>query len=254
MTEPDVLPGGEEVPEVPPRRWWVAALVLLVAGAVLATFIPGLLPRETTNTGSGFVVAPGYVLTAAHVVQGAREIALYREGRRWRAVAVAESPDLDLALLRVDGAPPWPATPLGGDPVWPGEEVAAVGHPAGALRPLVLPTRVAGVGLSVVSEGTVLRDLVATEDPFAPGYSGSPLVDAAGHVVGVVLGRLNYGDGPGAAFGYALSASRAAGWLAGLAVAPSLVSKTASGPLRGAEVLARVGPSVVRVEARLPGR
>lgn len=254
MTEPNGLPLGEEIPEVPPRprRWWVGGLVLLLVGAVLATFIPGLLPRESTGSGSGFVVSPGYVLTAAHVVRGAREIVVYGGGRRYRALTVAENPDLDLALLRVEGGLSLPAAPLAVDLPWPGEEVAAVGHPAGAVQPLVLSTRVAGTGLSVVSDGTLLRDLIATTDPFSPGYSGSPLVNAAGQVVGVVLGRLSSRDGFGPGLGYALSAHRAAEWLTAQGGAFSLVYDRPSGPLREAEILTQVGPAVVRVEARLP--
>lgn len=256
MTELDGLPLGEEIPEVPPRprRWWVVGLVLVVAGAVLATFIPGLLPRESTGSGSGFVVAPGYVLTAAHVVQGAREITVYGEGRRYRASTVAESPDLDLALLRVGGGLLLPAAPLAADPPWPGEEVAAVGHPAGAVRPVVLSTRVAGTGLSVVSDGTLLRDLIATTDPFPAGYSGSPLVNAASQVVGVVLGRLSYRDGSGPELGYTLSVHQAAQWLTSQGGGFFLVSGVPPGPLREEEILTQVGPSVVRVEARLPPR
>lgn len=256
MTDEDLPVEGEgELPEAPPRprRWWVAGLALLVAGALLAAFIPGLLPREKTGFGTGFVISPwGQVLTAAHVVEGATEITVHWDGRGYRAIPVALSAELDLALLLVEGAPPLPVAALAGERPGQGEALAAVGHPGGAIRASSLSTRVAGVGWSVVSDGTVLRDLIATTDPFRPGYSGAPLVNAAGQVVGIVLGRLNYGSASGPQFGYAVSIHRAADWLAGRGMALSFAPGEPSIPRGQAEVLELVVPSVVRIETRLP--
>ncbi|MCX7750323.1 MAG: serine protease [Candidatus Bipolaricaulota bacterium] len=235
------IPLEEEVPERPrPRRWWIPAVALLVAGTLLALLIPGLLPREGTGSGTGFVVGDGYVLTAAHVVEGAREIAVYREGRRYPATSVAVNPGEDLALLRVEGLPSLSPLPWAPGSVV-GERGVAVGYPHGSSQPVARWTAVAGVG------GSGARGAVYTTDPFAKGSSGAPLVNASGHVVGIVTGNVASG---GDEFGVATPASRAAAWLRSLGV-PVEIS-LAGDPLPPAEVEARTRASVLRVEARLP--
>lgn len=255
MTEETIFPIGEgEQPQTPsrPRRWWVAAAALLLAATLVATLIPGLLPREKTGSGTGFIVAEeGYVLTAAHVVQGAAEITVFHNGRGHRATLIAVSVEHDLALLVIEDSPPLPVAALAeGRPEF-GDAVTAVGHPSGATRPIALSTHVAGTGWWAVGpESTVLRDLIATRDTFRPGYSGSPLVNAAGQVVGIVTGSVTSGSGQ--AFGFAVSIQRAAGWLASRGMTLPLHPRHPGPPLSEADLAARVSASVVRVEARFP--
>ncbi len=250
MAEGEVFPIQEEEESlgVPsrPRRWWVAGVVLMVAGALLATVIPGLLPQERTGSGTGFVIAEGgYVLTAAHVVRGATEVTVRWEGRGHRATTIAVSAEHDLALLLMEDAPPIPVATLAKDRPGFGDVVTAVGHPTGAAQPIALTTLVVGVGWWAVGpEGTVLRDLIATQEPFRPGYSGAPLVTEAGQVVGIVTGSLTSRNGQ--ELGFAVSISRAADWLAGRGMPLPLVlgSETANVDL--------ISASVVRVETRFP--
>lgn len=255
MTEDEAFPAdGDALPETPPRpqRWWIAGIALAVAGALLATFIPGLLPRERTGSGTGFVIAMGgYILTSAHVVRGATEITVHWSGRGYNASIVTLNSDYDLALLVCDSLPPVPAVAVAGGRPELGDPVTAVGHPGGTRHPTARSTTVAGVGWwAVGADGNVLRDLVATDDPFRPGYSGSPLVNEAGHVVGIVTGSVT--SGTGKQFGFAVSIQQAAGWLAGRGMALSLESERPASALREADLLSRVAPSVVRVESRLP--
>jgi len=253
MIEDGGLPVGEEPPAIPPRRRpWVPLFVLLLAGALLAVYIPGLLPEERTGSGTGFAIREGaYILTAAHVVRGATEIVVRWEGRTYRATALALSVEHDLALLLAEDAPPIPAAVLANDRPKFRDQVTAVGHPTGAAQPIPLLTRVSGVGWWAVGpEGAVLRDLIATQDPFRPGYSGAPLVNEAGQVVGIVTGSVTSASGQ--EFGFAVSIQRAVDWLAGRRLALPLGSERPSSTLREAEILALVAPSVVRIEARLP--
>jgi len=246
------LPGEEERagPTPRPGRWWVALVVLAVAGAFLANLFPGFLPRERVGSGTGFVIAEGgYVLTAAHVVAGATEITV-RGDRRWlRAITVATSTERDLALLRVEEPLPMPVAVVARDRPKLGEVVTVVGHPARSARPIVLSTHVAGVRWSAAGpEGTVLRDLIATQDPFQPGYSGAPLVNAFGEVVGVVAGNLTRTGG--LTYGFAVSIQRAAAWLAGHGV--RFLFRQPSAPLSETELADLIGASVVQVQARTP--
>lgn len=243
MPEEELPLPEEVVPESPrPRRLWVPALALLVAGALLALLIPGLLPREGTGSGTGFVVGEGYVLTAAHVVDGAVSITVHLGGRPYRANVVEANPRDDLALLWVERLPRVAALPWAPRLEGVGDQVVAVGHPHGTGSPAARWTAVAGMGGS-----GPLRLVLYTADPFAKGYSGAPLVDRAGQVVGVVTGNVASG---GVELGVATPASRAAPWLAGLGV--PLPLSFGGDPLTPSEVEARIQGSVVRIEARFP--
>ncbi|MFH1609198.1 MAG: serine protease [Candidatus Bipolaricaulota bacterium] len=256
MNEEQPLPEAWEapLPEVQPRprRWWVPFLVLVVAGALLAMFIPGLLPQERAGSGTGFVIAEGgYILTAAHVVRGADEITVRWEGRRYRATTVATNTEHDLALLLMEDAPPMPVAVLGRDPPELGDEATAVGYPTGTARSTSLTTSVAGLGWWAVGpDGTVLRDLIATREPFRPGYSGAPLVNASGEVVGVVTGSLTATSGR--EFGFAVSIRKAAEWLRTRGVTLPVTSGKPDITLSGTEIAGIIGDSVVRVEVHFP--
>jgi hypothetical protein len=51
--------------------------------------------------GGGLAVAPGKILTSAHVIAGAPNITVYARGLAWQATVTAFDPTLDLAMLQV---------------------------------------------------------------------------------------------------------------------------------------------------------
>lgn len=152
-----------------------------------SAYVPG-----PTSSGSGFVVSRegGFVLTNKHVVRGCAQVKVRADGGKPRSAAVqAFDPDDDLALLRV-ALPNGPSATFREDPaVRPGDDVVAVGYPlAGLLADQVN-----------VSTGTVNAlaglyndlHLLQMSAPVQPGSSGGALFDASGHVVGVVVTKLN---------------------------------------------------------------
>jgi S1-C subfamily serine protease len=145
-----------------------------------------VLACDGRRTGSGTVVAPGLVVTAAHVVQRSLRIAIVAEGVTVEARVVAVDPvGRDLALVAADG-------PLGiagvapGRPVRPGEGLVAHGHPAGG-PPAALP--VAAVAIMEASTFHLAGQRVLIVGGALPeGMSGGPVVDRRGALVGVALG------------------------------------------------------------------
>jgi S1-C subfamily serine protease len=228
-------------------------LVLVVAGALLVAFVPGLYLQERVGSGTGFVIGEaGYILTAAHVVRGARQVTVEWAGRRYRAAVVATTADHDLAVVAVAGARPMPRAVLGNsDFVHIGDEVTAIGYPEGRAWPTALTTEVLGVGWRAIGpEDAVLTDLLAVRDPFRAGYSGAPLVNASGEVVGVVAGNLSTGGGQEA--GFAVSVNLARVWLAGRGISLPPVASSQGVALSPAEVVQAVQRSVVRIEVQVP--
>jgi serine protease Do len=150
------------------------------------------------SIGSGFVIdAEGYIITNAHVVNGAQRIqialpagnadgtlatALSTRTRIIPAQIVGTSTELDLALLKVDGVK-LPALPMATySQLRQGEMVFAFGSPNG-LRNSLTHGLVSAVARQVDSDSPQI--FVQTDTPINPGNSGGPLVNIRGEVVGV---------------------------------------------------------------------
>lgn len=145
-------------------------------------------PQKTVRTGSGFLVASGYVVTNDHVAGDCEEILIRRDRNVYKGRLVISTKIPDLALIEVKelqrSAPPnIRVTAL------LGEDITVAGHPlAGLLADDLVVTfgqvnALAGLG----NDPTVLQ----ISAPVQPGNSGGPLVDRAGNIVGVVVSKLN---------------------------------------------------------------
>jgi len=143
--------------------------------------------RRGGSGGSGVVIAPdGYVLTNAHVVDGADEVeVVFVAGATYRAPVVGTDAATDLALVRVLG-PSLPAAELGdSDALRVGQLVIAIGDPLG-LQSTVTTGVVSALGRSLrAKDGRIIENVIQTDAALNPGNSGGPLVDTHGKVVGV---------------------------------------------------------------------
>ena len=183
--------------------------------------------------GSGVVVAPGRVLTNAHVVELVRSepnimiVIIPSQGTRsYRGKVAAYSPGNDLALVSFEGADLPIATFYSGAPT-DGEQVTAIGYPGAVdraqgmsiediIQPMS-PVRTAGT----VSAGRASKqfDTVLHTAPMATGNSGGPLVDSCGRVLGInSFGSLS--DGNDAEYGFAVSNREIASFLRQASVQP----------------------------------
>ena len=123
----------------------------------------------------------GLVVTNAHVVRGDRATVELNDGTVARARVVARDRKRDLAALEIDAWPAPPPSELRESPLLRvGELVIAIGHPGGLVG-------AAALGIVHAAEGA--RDgrarWVRADLRLAPGFSGGPLADAAGKLVGV---------------------------------------------------------------------
>ena len=159
------------------------------------------------GAGSGFVAAPGFVVTNAHVVAGFGQVRVRDAGGEHPATVVGFDPALDIAVLAVDGvdAPAigWTDTPAGR-----GTEGAALGFPGGQRQLVVMPATVQGrldaVGRDIYGADRVRREILVLAAPVQQGDSGGPFVTSDGRVGGVVFA----GDPGEASTGYALAAEQ----------------------------------------------
>ncbi|HEV2549084.1 MAG TPA: serine protease [Stellaceae bacterium] len=173
--------------------------------------VAGRAPSGAQNLagGTGFLAPGGGVVTAWHVVKGCKAIRVSAASGAFQAVsatvaALPTRPSLDLALLRLDPAPPnavgvelhdiWPAAPAwtaAGEHglVKPDLEGGAMvfGYPgaSASMQPVVTP--VSQLLATRLTNIAWQGDAYALFGEIARGDSGGPLIDRRGRVIGVVL-------------------------------------------------------------------
>lgn len=151
------------------------------------------------QTGTGFVVSPGRVLTNAHVVAGVSMpvVQTQKQGALPARVVYFDQVQ-DLAILAVDSLA---AEPLPTAPTVPGNTAAAfAGYPLGG--PLqVRPATVLSAGPMLVPDITggakSALDVYQLAGNVQSGNSGGPLLDEAGRVIGVVFAKATSTDNVG---------------------------------------------------------
>ncbi|MEM4717737.1 MAG: trypsin-like peptidase domain-containing protein [Desulfurococcaceae archaeon] len=147
--------------------------------------------------GSGFIIAPGYVVTNAHVVRGASKVAVvFSDGFISEARILALDPQRDLALLKTaDHGEP---IELGdSDKLEVGEIVLAIGSPLGLLENSVTMGVISAVGRTITAQNMLLEDLIQTDAAINPGNSGGPLINLNGEAVGVATAIIPFAQGIG---------------------------------------------------------
>jgi serine protease Do len=153
-------------------------------------FIPrqpnGGAPREFENKslGSGFMISSdGYILTNAHVVEGADEVTVrLTDKREFKAKTIGTDKRTDVALIKIE-ANGLPAVKLADtNQLKVGEWVVAIGSPFG-FDNSVTAGIVSAKGRSLPQENYV--PFIQTDVAINPGNSGGPLFNMRGEVVGI---------------------------------------------------------------------
>jgi serine protease Do len=205
---------GQVASSVAPLRQFdsaIQALVAKVSPSVVQIVVSGFgQVDEGGNHAAGLVIGPqraiaagfvidstGYIVTNAHVVQGAQEVqvvlpdgdstktplqSLSTHGALVAAHIVGIATDVDLAVLKVDGLT-LPALPVARySDLKQGELVFAFGSPGG-LRNSVSMGVISATARQASSDSPLVY--IQTDAAINPGNSGGPLVNADGEVVGV---------------------------------------------------------------------
>ena len=143
--------------------------------------------RTADGLGSGIVFdRRGDIVTNAHVAAGAdRFVVTLMGGEQHPATLVGADKDHDLAVLRLVGARPAPATFADSSNLRVGDLVLAIGNPLG-LRSSVTQGIVSSLGRAVEEgDGVTLAPVIQTSAAINPGNSGGALVDLRGWVIGI---------------------------------------------------------------------
>ncbi|MFO8045940.1 MAG: DegQ family serine endoprotease [Halomonas sp.] len=169
--------GGQELPEIF-RHFFGDRFPAPPGGQA-----PGR-PQERQSLGSGFIISEdGYLLTNAHVVDGADEILVRLSDRReLQAELVGSDARTDVALLKVDAEDLAPLKLGDSDSLKVGQWVAAIGSPFGFDHSVT-------AGIISAIDRTLPRDayvpFIQTDVAINPGNSGGPLFNLDGQVIGI---------------------------------------------------------------------
>ncbi len=164
----------------------------IIARAKPAVAIVLAQTRGGVSQGSAFVYdSRGFLLTAAHVVEDAREVIVRLPGRRpLLAIVAQQSRNLDVAALRVaeEGLP---SIPLASIRPRVGEEIIVLGYPLAREVDFEDLTATRGI----VSRILLDQGLLQFDASVNPGNSGGPVLNSRGEAVGIVVGRIRGATG-----------------------------------------------------------
>jgi S1-C subfamily serine protease len=152
--------------------------------------------QQIVGAGSGFIVShSGYIVTNKHVVADSEASfsVVLSDGTRKDARVVYRDPVNDIAVVKIEGYFPIIATLGDSSQLTSGEAVAAIGNMYGRRMNSSVLGHVAGFNQSITAAGegyiANLNGLIATNAPIVEGYSGGPLVNLQGNVVGINVAR-----------------------------------------------------------------
>ena len=147
--------------------------------------------KVSDRRGSGFNIAPdGLIITNEHVIRGSRNLDVsFQDGSFYSGSVAASYPELDLAVVKIDGRNlPWLELKTDAKPA-AGDEVIIIGNPLGIT--------------DVVMTGFITGDIklkgwnvpvMMVKGPIKPGSSGSPVLNSDGQVIAIVFGTIDYTD------------------------------------------------------------
>jgi S1-C subfamily serine protease len=148
---------------------------------------PSIVSVNTKMTrGTGVVLSPeGYIATCSHVLGRSAEVRLGSRGKIFAARTVGFDPYSDVALLKTEEDGLRPLELGDSDKLSTGQFVLALANPFNRQ-----PTATTGI---ITSVGTTLRgwrsmtteEVIVTDARLNPGFSGGPLIDVSGRMIGL---------------------------------------------------------------------
>lgn len=141
---------------------------------------------QELGAGSGIIMtADGYIITNEHVVSGANAVkVVLSDNKEYEAEIVGSDVKTDLAVLKINAKDLSPAAFGSSDQTKVGEDVVAIGNPAG-LSGSVTKGIVSELNREVATESGYGLKSIQTDAAINPGNSGGALVNMFGQVIGI---------------------------------------------------------------------
>ena len=192
LEEPDLSLSSMQLQQTPQSRENIPVEGGLSLQEIYVQNIPSVVSisctgYQTGSTGTGVILSPdGYIVTNAHVVDGAGSISvLLTDDRILEAALIGSDEISDLAVLQVEAEDLTPAKFGDSTQLRVGDTVAAIGDPLGVkYRGTYTDGIVSAINRDVDMDGRTMT-LIQTNAALNSGNSGGPLINCYGQVIGI---------------------------------------------------------------------
>ena len=193
--------------------------VVLISCEVTGTNAFGQVSKGQ-STGSGFILTEdGYVVTNAHVVEGATAITVtVPNGEDYTAKLVGTDDTNDVALVKVEAEGLAAVTIGSSDALIVGDQVVAIGNPLGELTSTMTVGYISAKDRDVTTDNKTIN-MIQTDAAINSGNSGGPLFNMKGEVVGITTAKYSGSSSSGASIesiGFAIPIDDVIGMLSDL--------------------------------------
>ena len=139
------------------------------------------------SKGTGVVLdKEGYIVTCNHVLQGCSTVRVGQGERTYDARVVGTDTYNDIALLKTEQGKYEPIEMGNSDNVNTGQFILALANPFNRKQPTATTGIVTNPDSAIRGfRGTAMENVIATDAKLNPGFSGGPLVDAEGRLIGI---------------------------------------------------------------------
>jgi len=144
--------------------------------------------KAQMSRGTGVIITKdGYIITCNHVLQGCSTVKIGQGEKIINAKIVGTDPYNDIALLKAEQGNYTPIALGDSEKLNVGQYVLALANPFNKNQPTATSGMVTGVNSTVRGwRGmTAMENVIATDAQLNPGFSGGPLVDAEGKLIGI---------------------------------------------------------------------
>jgi serine protease Do len=140
------------------------------------------------SRGTGVVLTKdGYIVTCNHVLAGCSAVKIGQGEKSFNAKIVGTDPYNDVALLKAERGEFTPIEMGDSEKISVGQYVLALANPFNRSQPTATSGMVTGVNSTIRGwrGATAMENVIATDAQLNPGFSGGPLVDVQGRLIGI---------------------------------------------------------------------
>ncbi len=144
--------------------------------------------KAQMSRGTGVVISKdGYIVTCNHVLQGCGTVKVGQGEKTFSATIVGTDPYNDLSLLKAEKGEFTPIEFGDSEKLSVGQYVLALANPFNRSQPTATSGMVTNVSSTIRGwRGmTAMENVIATDAQLNPGFSGGPLVDVEGRLIGI---------------------------------------------------------------------
>jgi S1-C subfamily serine protease len=143
--------------------------------------------KSQMSHGTGVVLTKdGYIVTCNHVLAGCNTVKIGQGEKTFNAKIVGTDPYNDLALLKAEIGEFTPIEMGDSEKLSVGQYVLALANPFNRNQPTATTGIVTNVNSTLRGwRGTQMENVIATDAQLNPGFSGGPLVDVEGRIIGI---------------------------------------------------------------------